>query len=145
MTQDQDALATDMPKPNQGHWRGRCLCGAVRFTIDGAMSDLSACHCSQCRRQSGHYPVAALAAKTDLTFQAGATLRWYRSSDVARRGFCGTCGSFLFWDDGGPDWSINVGSLDQPTGLSLASHIFVAEKGDYYMIADELPQADRYE
>ena len=132
-------------KPHQGRWNGGCLCGAVRFLIDGAISDLSACHCSQCRRQSGHYPVAAVVAKGDLTFQQEDDLRWYRASDVAQRGFCGTCGSFLFWDDGGPDMSFNVGALDQPTGLHLASHIFVADKGDYYQITDGLPQADQYE
>lgn len=132
-------------KPNKGQWSGGCLCGAVRFRVEGAMSDLSACHCSQCRRQSGHFPVAAMVSKSDLTFQSDATLRWYRSSAVAKRGFCGTCGSFLFWDDGGEDMSLNVGSLDQPTGLSLVSHIFVADKGDYYAITDGLPQADAYE
>ena len=133
------------PKPNKGQWSGGCLCGGVRFTIEGAMSELSACHCSQCRRQSGHYPVAAVVSKDDLSFQADATLRWYRSSEFAQRGFCSACGSFLFWDDGGADMSLNVGSLDQPTGLSLASHIFVADKGDYYEIADGLPRANTYE
>ena len=131
-------------KPNKGIWEGRCLCNAVRFTIDGAMSDLSACHCSQCRRQSGHFPVAAVVAKADITFAADAELSWYRSSDIARRGFCRRCGSALFWDDGSPDMSVNIGSLDQPTGLSLANHIFVADKGDYYTIADGLPQSERY-
>ncbi|MGD1888181.1 MAG: GFA family protein [Cohaesibacteraceae bacterium] len=133
------------PKPNKGQWSGGCLCGSVRFHIDGAMSDLSACHCGQCRRQSGHYPVAALVAKADLTFERQETLRWYRSSQFAKRGFCGACGSFLFWDDGSEDMSLNIGSLDQPTGLSLASHIFVADKGDYYRITDGLPQAAAYE
>ena len=109
------------------------------------MSDLSACHCSQCRRQSGHYPVAAVVSKADLSFERRETLRWYRSSEVAQRGFCSACGSFLFWDDGGADMSLNVGSLEQPTGLSLASHIFVADKGDYYEITDGLPQANTYE
>jgi hypothetical protein len=129
----------------EGTWQGRCLCGSVAFTIRGSMSELSACHCSQCRRQSGHYQVAGVVAKVDITFHRDQTLTWYRSSDLARRGFCSACGSALFWDDGSEAMSINIGCLDQPTGLALASHIFVANKGDYYQINDELPQADQYE
>lgn len=133
-------------KPTEGQWSGRCLCGGVAFTIDGAMSELSACHCAQCRRQSGHFVVAGETVKTDITFQSDETLAWYRSSDFAQRGFCKTCGSALFWQkDGSDDLSVNIGSLDQPTGLRLASHIFVAHKGGYYQITDGLPQADEYE
>lgn len=84
-------------------------------------------------------------AKVDITFHRDQTLTWYRSSDLARRGFCSACGSALFWDDGSEAMSVNIGCVDQPTGLALASHIFVANKGDYYQINDELPQADQYE
>lgn len=129
----------------KGTWHGRCLCRGVAFTIEGSMSELSACHCSQCRRQSGHYQVAGVVAKDAITFQSDATLTWYRSSDHAQRGFCSKCGSALFWDDGSDNMSINIGCLDRPTGLRLASHIFVADKGDYYQISDGLPQADQYE
>ncbi|MFN3170209.1 MAG: GFA family protein [Hyphomicrobiales bacterium] len=131
--------------PVDGTWRGQCLCGSVAFTIQGSMSELSACHCSQCRRQSGHYQVAGVVAKTAITFENDETLTWYRSSDFAQRGFCSACGSALFWDDGSEAMSINIGCLDQPTGLSLASHIFVADKGDYYEITDGVPQAAHYE
>ena len=68
--------------------------------------------------------------------------RWYESSEVARRGFCGTCGSNLFWDGPGENLSIFAGTLDSPTGLGLAGHIHCANKGDYYEIADGLPRAE---
>lgn len=133
-------------KPVQGKWSGHCLCGGVAFTIDGAMSALSACHCAQCRRQSGHFVVAGEVADADITFQRDETLAWYRSSDFARRGFCQACGSALFWQqDGSTDWSVSIGSLEQPNGLRLTSHIFVAHKGGYYQITDGLPQAAEYE
>ena len=69
-------------------------------------------------------------------------LAWFPSSETARRGFCPTCGSNLFWDGPGTHLSIVAGTLDAPTGISLAGHIFVADKGDYYDVADDLPQAD---
>ena len=70
-------------------------------------------------------------------------VKWYHASDDARRGFCGECGSALFWkhrDD--PFTSVMAGCFEAPTGLKLAKHIFVADKGDYYDIADGLPQSD---
>ena len=72
----------------------------------------------------------------------GATLKWHASSDSAKRGFCGVCGSFLFWKHNDETTiSFSMGSLDGATGLRLSKHIFVGEKGDYYDINDGLPQS----
>ena len=122
----------------QKNYSGGCLCGAVRYEVHGPLTDPHACHCGQCRRQSGHFTVATSAAREDFKLLKQETLGWYRSSDFARRGFCSTCGSALFWDDGSEYVSLNVGSLDQPTGLKLASHIFIEDKADYYEIDDDL-------
>jgi hypothetical protein len=57
------------------------------------------------------------------------------------------CGSALFWNpniEGYPYISIAMGAFDGPTGVRLAKHTFVAEKGDYYDICDGLPQSERY-
>jgi hypothetical protein len=120
---------------------GSCLCGAVSFELAGPLSAPTACHCSQCRRQSGHFWASTEAPRAALTLHGGDALRWYQASDKARRGFCGTCGSFLFWDPLGQDRiAVAMGALDPPTGLELALHIFVDDKGDYYTIGDGLPQ-----
>ena len=126
-------------------YSGRCLCGAVRYVVNGPLSDVHICHCGQCRRQSGHCVAATSAKRTDFTLTDEGSLKWFRSSDWARRGFCGVCGSALFWDDGGEEISINAGSLDQPTGLTTKSHIYVDEKADYYEIADSLPKFAGYD
>ena len=68
---------------------------------------------------------------------------WYASSGAARRGFCGVCGSSLFWDGPGANLSIFAGTLDGAPALELAGHIFCADKGCYYEIADGLPQAEQ--
>lgn len=121
--------------------RGACLCGGVAFLATGLREEVIACHCSQCRRISGHHVAATSAALGNVTFTADASLRWYASSDTADRGFCGTCGSSLFWRPrGGDRLAISAGCLDAPTGLRLARHIFTADKGDYYAIDDDLPQ-----
>jgi len=119
---------------------GGCVCGAVRYRVEGPVRPPVACHCSQCRRASGHY-VAAIAAPREAVAIEGA-VTWYASSPGVRRGFCPVCGANLFWDaDRRATLSIFAGSLDGPTGLRLAGHIHVADKGDYYDIADGLPQA----
>ena len=120
---------------------GSCLCGSVAFVIDGDLSAPSACHCGQCRKQSGHVWASTGTHQDNLSFSSDETLSWFRASDIARRGFCKACGSFLFWQHNDEDTiSISMGALDEPTGLKLARHIFVADKGDYYDIKDDLPQ-----
>lgn len=118
---------------------GSCLCGAVRFAGRVDSPAVTACHCGQCRRWSGH--VWASFHLQDPVIE-GEALRWFESSPGIRRGFCGNCGAVLFWKPDGRDAvSVSAGAVDNPTGLSLVRHIFVADKGDYYDIADGLPQS----
>ena len=120
---------------------GSCLCGAVRFSVEGELHAPDACHCSQCRRWSGHYWASADVPRSAVTIEGEDNLRWYQSSEKVRRGFCSTCGSALFWDVPGREKiAIAMGAFDKPTGTQLGIHIFVADKGDYYDIADGLPQ-----
>jgi len=131
--------------PNERGGSGGCLCGGVRYRVDGPLSDVGACHCSQCRRTTGHYFAATSCDRAALTFDSDETLAWYRSSSFARRGFCSRCGSSLFWERIGENKvDILAGTLDQPTGLKMTDHIYVADKGDYYEITDGLPQYPQY-
>ena len=122
---------------------GGCLCGAVTYRVSGALRPVIACHCQQCRKTSGHHVAATSVQRDKIAIEGDVT--WYRSSDSARRGFCGICGSNLFWDGAGENLSIFAGTIDGPTGLSLAGHIYCADKGDYYEIADDVPHADGYD
>ena len=117
---------------------GSCLCGAVRYQVTGPLRPVVACHCVQCRKTSGHFVAATSALRADVTIDGKVT--WFHASDTARRGFCGTCGSSLFWDGPGVNISIHAGTLDGPTGLKTVGHIYCADKGDYYDIKDGLPQ-----
>ncbi|PWE31345.1 aldehyde-activating protein [Maritimibacter sp. 55A14] len=119
---------------------GGCLCGAVRYRVDGPLRPIIACHCLQCRKTSGHH-VAATSAQRGQVEIAG-EVQWYASSDTARRGFCSVCGSNLFWDGPSANLSIFAGTIDGDPGVRLTGHIFCADKGDYYEIGDGLPQAE---
>ena len=120
---------------------GGCLCGGVRYEVTGALRPVIACHCRQCRRWSGNFVAATQARTADLVLTQAETLAWYCSSDQAERGFCARCGGNLFWRPvGGTRTSIMAGTLDPPTGLWIAQHIFVADKSDFYDIGDAAPQ-----
>jgi hypothetical protein len=120
---------------------GGCLCGAVRYRVDGPLDPVVACHCTQCRRSTGHHAAATGARREDIAIEG--EVAWYESTPgVIRRGFCPVCGSNLFWDRlSSPKLDIWAGTIDGATGLRLVGHIFMADKGDYYAIADGLPQA----
>lgn len=119
---------------------GRCACGAITFSADGPFRDGIACHCASCRRQSGHFIVATAADKDNLKIEDAGELTWYRASEVARRGFCRRCGSFLFWEpDKQPYMAIMLGAVDDTGDIRLAAHIHAGEKGAYYEINDGLP------
>jgi len=76
-----------------------------------------------------------------LTIHGADSLTWFRSSEKVRRGFCANCGSSLFWDPIHKDWiGVAMGAFETPTATRLAIHIHVADKGDYYDIADGVPQ-----
>lgn len=124
--------------------KGSRLCGAVAFNVIGDMRPAIACHCTQCRKTSGHYWSATEVPTENLRLTKDTGLQWYRSSDKARRGFCNICGSSLFWEpDMGGTTSIGCGTLSLPTGLSTQEHIYMADKGDYYDINDGLPQLEQ--
>jgi hypothetical protein len=124
---------------------GSCLCGAVRFEVEGELREPDACHCSQCRKQSGHFWVSTDVPLGALTISGEDNVRWYTSSEKVRRGFCGACGSVLFWErEGAERIAVGMGAFDSPTGTRLAKHIFVSQKGDYYDITDGLEQIQRW-
>ena len=126
---------------------GRCLCGAVRFEIDGPLRDVSVCHCVECRRWHGNPGGYTSAPREALRLTGEDNLRWIDSPDSdahARRGFCGECGSSLFWHAPGRERiSIAPGCLDEPTGIRTMGQIWVASVGDYYELDERIPSHER--
>ena len=123
--------------------KGSCLCGAIQIAVEGDLPEADACHCSQCRKQSGHYFASTDVPTSAVTITGEDHIRWYHSSGKVRRGFCDTCGATLFWDPIHHDKiAIAMGCFDKPTGTKIWSHIFVAEKGDYYEIEPGVLQKD---
>lgn len=126
------------------HATGSCLCGAVRFDILGPLRPVIACHCTQCRKQTGHYMSATGTHLDNLNFIENRGLHWYAASASAKRGFCRKCGSTLFWHaDDADHIAIAAGTIDGATNLETVAHIFVDDKGDYYALDRMMPQFPR--
>ena len=122
-------------------YTGGCLCGGVTYEIRGELSSVDYCHCSQCRKTSGHFVAAASCSPDALHLIADESLTWFESSPIADRGFCAVCGSSLLWrPKHGRHISVMAGTLDAPTGLKAVEHIYVADASDYHSIAYGLPQ-----
>ncbi len=117
--------------------RGRCNCGGVAFEVDRLAPTAALCWCAECRRASG-YAWAGVSAPLDaFRLTADATLRWWRASPRAERGFCARCGGYLFWrPTGGDAIDIALGCLEGPSGATIDAHIHTAEAGDYAAAAD---------
>lgn len=99
------------------------------------------CHCGQCRKQSGGVWTSAVIEESEIGISG--TVKWYQSSPGVKRGFCPDCGAFLFWKHKDESTiSFSLGAVDGPTGRTLEKHIYVGDKGDYYQIADGVPQEE---
>lgn len=123
---------------------GRCLCGAVTYEVRGPLRDIVLCHCVECRRWAGSVGAFAATDTADLDIGEAEALRWIDSPDSdhgARRGFCGECGSSLFWQAAGAERiGIAAGTLDAPTGLRVVAHIYTHQAGDYELFHDGVPR-----
>ena len=120
---------------------GSCKCGAVMFELSGPLLDVIACHYTQRRKTSGHYWAATSVLKKQLKLVYSSALKCYRSLEKTRRSFCADCGSSLFCElDGDGRNTIGARAPDSTNGLKTMRHIHVADKGDYYSIADNTPQ-----
>jgi hypothetical protein len=123
---------------------GSCNCGAITFAVAADLKAPDACHCTQCRKFSGHYLVSTDLPKDAVTIEGAENVSWYFTSEKVRRGFCRVCGCSMFFDPPSKDWiGILMGAFDGATGTHTALHVFVSEKGDYYGIDDGCPQFDR--
>ena len=118
---------------------GRCLCGAVTYTARDLELHVHACHCGMCRRWSGG-PGFALQAGA-VEFQGESHIRRYRSSEWAERGFCGECGTNLFYRLVEPGTHmLQMGTLDDQSDVDLAGEIYIDAKPPGYALAGEHPR-----
>ncbi len=117
---------------------GACLCGAVKYEVEGKLTRVTYCHCSRCRRWHGHVGAYTAVDRAGFRLVEQRGLAWHSLMPQFRRGFCRECGSSVLFDDrDDAKISICAGNLDAPTGLTSKAHIYVGSKGDYYELQDD--------
>ncbi len=129
-------------------YKGSCLCGQVRFEIDGPINDIVYCHCSLCRKAQGSaFATNANVAVKDFTFVQGKdVLHSYESNPGHTKHFCSNCGSpIMSLNTARPDTvRIRLGTIESAISERPGCHIFSASKANWEQIADDLPQYDEY-
>lgn len=129
-------------------YAGSCLCGAVRYEVDGEFERFYLCHCQHCRKDTGSAHAANL-------FSSHASLKWISGEDQLTyfklpstrhaRNFCSICGSALpSLQAEGALLAVPAGSLDTPVQSIPDAHLFVASRADWDHALEQIPQRDRY-
>lgn len=129
-------------------FEGGCQCGAIRYRLDRAPRWIGHCHCRMCQRAHGAPIVTWAGASAGHLVITRGTLRFYRSSDRARRGFCGKCGTPIAWvpdaeADAAPAIELALATFDHPERLIPTTHAWCDSAMPWLPIDDHLPRFPR--
>ena len=116
-------------------YEGSCLCGQVKFIVEGDFEQFYLCHCERCRKDTGSAHAANL-------FSSTARLVWLTGEDLVRtynfrgeghiKSFCTHCGSALpNLQMEGMLLVVPAGSLDSDVPIRPQGHIFTARKANW--------------
>lgn len=119
------------------HKTGKCLCGAVSYSVEMTKDSFGTCHCSMCRRWTGGIFLGFEAQPDKISFEGSENIAAFASSEWAERASCAKCGSSLYYRITAPGphsgvYHVGVGTLDDTDGLSLTEQLFIDIKPDAY-------------
>src|SRR5262249_44388977 len=126
--------------------RGSCLCGEVKYEIDGSLRNVVNCHCSMCRKAHGAaFRTRATVRVAAFHFKTGeALLTFYESSPGEHRSFCRVCGAKVItkYDRHPESYGFALGTLDTDPEVKPSRHVFTRFKAPWHDITDGLPQVE---
>ena len=123
----------------------KCLCGGIKIKTIGKLRYVINCHCKQCMKTHGNFAAYTRVADTCLKFQSKKTLKWFKSSKRAQRGFCSRCGASIFFKvNKSKTTSISAGMFDKSLKVKTNKNIFVKNRLKYYSLDKLLPKFNRY-
>jgi len=125
---------------------GSCLCGTVRFKVEGAFDSFYLCHCQHCKKDTGSAHAANL-------FSQSAKLSWQSGADAVTtftlpgtrhgRSFCRFCGSALPNTQTAGVLIVPAGSLDTDVPIVPTAHIFSSSKANWEKESGEVPTFEK--
>lgn len=121
--------------------RGGCLCGRVRFEVEGPLGPAGYCHCTRCQRRTGGGSSAQVRidAPALRVVQGEEHVRSYRPATGFEKLFCAECGSALFSrnPDDPAQMSVRLGAFDDDPGVRPQYRQFVAYAAAWEAIPDD--------
>ena len=130
-----------MKKRKKLTYYAECLCKGIKVKIKDKIRHVSNCHCIQCMKTHGNFAAYTACEEQNMSFINKTTLRWFKSSKIAKRGFCVKCGaSFFYKKYKSKNISIAAGMLKSPTKLKTYANIYVNNKMDYYKLDPKIPK-----
>jgi len=125
--------------------KGSCLCGGVKFRTKGFHRQVSNCHCIQCMKTHGNFAAYTALKDLNVKFINKRTLKWFKSSKKAKRGFCKKCGASIFFKMNKSDIiSISAGVFDKSLKLKTFRNIFTKNRLKYYSLDSDIPKFGRF-
>jgi hypothetical protein len=125
--------------------RARCLCGDVKWEIDGPFEWMSHCHCSRCRKAHGAaFATYVAGPAAGFRLHGAERVRRWESAAGFTRCFCERCGSVVPGDASQGLAFVPAGNFDDDPGIRPLAHIFVASKAPWFEIRDDLPRFDAF-
>ena len=125
--------------------KGSCLCGGVKFKTKGYHRQVSNCHCIQCMKTHGNFAAYTALKDINVKFITKRTLKWFKSSKKAQRGFCSKCGASIFFKlMKSKNISIAAGIFDKSLKLKTNRNIFTKNRLKYYSLDNNIPKFNRY-
>ena len=125
--------------------KGKCLCGGIKFSTKGFHRNVSNCHCIQCMKTHGNFAAYTRVDDDCLKFKSKKTLKWFKSSKKAQRGFCSRCGASIFFKvNNSKTISISAGMFDKSLNVKTNKNIFIKNRLKYYKLDQSLPKFNKY-
>ena len=126
--------------------QGGCMCGAVRWTSDSAVTRNLSCHCSDCQRATSS-PFTTFIGLVPDTVKWTGEITHYESSKGTHRGFCPKCGTRLYFKS--ESWPgevhIHAATLDDPNAYIPDAHVVLRSKLPWLHLNDDIPIYQNFE
>ena len=128
-----------MPAP----YTGGCQCGSVSYVVTAEPISVSACHCTECQRQSGSAFAMSMPVKKDSLTVTGPTKQFTRVADSGNEVtgvFCPECGVRIYHVlRSAPDVaSIKPGTLDDTSWLRPSAFIWMRSAQGWVSVPDDV-------
>lgn len=120
---------------------GGCMCGAIRYRLQGPFTYSAHCHCRSCQRSVGAGFATYSAVNPEAFEIIMGEMSIYSSSKGVYRGFCNQCGTSLSYS--GDDWSdiaVMSATLDDPSAARPTSNVYTSHKQPWVLLDKELSE-----